>query len=149
MGLVADFGDARPSGAGTWTSRVCYQGAFHVVMSAVFPISPIKRVRHERQGISLGSSARGNKTRYCVVGIPAASQSLNTGTREASVSDAAVDLRRFEALAVSHSLRGKTAFESSSDMAFYETNRELDSQREELYLANQWRDQAQGSKRKD
>ena len=40
----------------------------------------------------LGSSARGNKTRYYVVGIPAASQSLNTGTREASVSDAAVHL---------------------------------------------------------
>ena len=41
--------------------------------------------------------------------FPAASQSLNTGTREASVSDAAVHVRRFEALAVSHPLYGKTA----------------------------------------
>ena len=83
-------------------------------------VSPIRRVKLERQGISLtrgvceirwllGSSAPGNKTRYYVVGIPAASQSLNTGTREASVSDAAVHVRCFEALAVSHPLHGKTA----------------------------------------
>ena len=121
VGLVANFDGARPSGAGTWTSRLCCHGAFHVVSSAVFQISPIRRVKHERQGISptrgaceirwlLGSSAHGNKTRYYVVGIPAASQSLNTGTREASVSDAAGHVRRFEALAVSHSLHGKTVY---------------------------------------
>ena len=119
VGLVADLDGARPSGAGTWTSRLCCQGAFHVVTSAVFQISPIRRVKHERQGISLscgvcetrwllGSSAHGNKTRYYVVGIPAVSQSLNTGTPEASVRDAAVHLQRFEALAVSHSVHGKT-----------------------------------------
>ena len=40
-------------------------------------------------------------------GVPAAIQSLNTGIREASFSDATVRLRSFEALAVSQSLHGK------------------------------------------
>ena len=40
-------------------------------------------------------------------GVPAAIQSLNTGIREASYSDATVRLQSFEALAVSHSLHGK------------------------------------------
>ena len=31
--------------------------------------------------------------------------------------------------------------QKSSDMALYETNRELESQRLELYQANQWADQ--------
>ena len=44
----------------------------------------------------------------CVIdGVPAAIQSLNTGIREASFSDATVRLRSFEALAVSQSLHGK------------------------------------------
>ena len=88
--LVADCDDARPSGAGKWTFRPCYRGASRVVMSAVFQISPIRRVKLELQGISLtrgvcetrwilGSSVPGN-THYCVDGVPAASQSLNTGS---------------------------------------------------------------------
>ena len=43
-------------------------------------------------------------------------------------------------------LRQETGERRSSEMALYETNRELESQRLELYQANQWVDQAQREK---
>ena len=50
LGLAANFDNTRPSGAGTWTSRLqCYQGA----VCNFFRSPPIRRVKHERQGISL------------------------------------------------------------------------------------------------
>ena len=118
--LAAEFDVVRPSGAGTWTFLQCCRLLTRVAISAVSQISFIRtagndlRNRPERQEISLtcgvyetrlplGSSVLGNRTPWGVDGTPAAIQSLNTGIRGASYSDAADHLQRFEALAVSHS----------------------------------------------
>ena len=76
--LVADFDDARPSGAGTWTALLCYRGLSHVVMSAVSQVSPIRRVKLERQEISV---TRG----VCETQLLLGSSVLGTGRADMSM----------------------------------------------------------------